>query len=160
MPTRLIVVAALAFACSASPFENPYLFDGGSPIGQPGQGSDAGDAGGLSDAGDAGVDGGCVALPNPLTANDGCSGLGPQNVTFTQNTCSVSFTIGTATTCAGTLSGGSNDTFTGSCQYASSGGSADAGCTAPVLPGHILCPTSGGGQCLINLCGDAGVCPP
>ena len=119
-------------------------------------GSDGGDAG--SDGGvDGGPDAGCVQRSLNVGAIDNCqSGASTTASVYVSDPaqgCSVSISLGTASTpCTGVASHGTLDAFDGGCT------GIGYTCTSPSLPGTLTC-TNGFNTCTIRIC-DAGVCGP
>ena len=128
--------------------------DGGGSGGSTDGGSDAG---GVDGGADAGPDAGCVPLSlSGLAVLDTCAGSAqlPQNgfanISVIDAGCQTDITLTTSSTsCSGTASGGSVDSFGGTC--------AAMQCASTSLPGMIFC-SSTSGLCQIQIC-DAGTCP-
>ena len=128
--------------------------DGGGSGGSADGGSDAG---GVDGGADAGPDAGCVPLSlSGLAVLDTCAGSAqlPQNgfanISVIDAGCQTDITLTTSSTsCSGTASGGSVDSFGGTC--------AAMQCASTSLPGTIFC-SSTSGLCQIQIC-DAGTCP-
>jgi len=131
--------------------------DGGGSGGSADGGSDAGADGGVDGGADAGPDAGCVPLSlSGLAVLDTCAGSAqlPQNgfanISVIDAGCQTDITLTTSSTsCSGTASGGSVDSFGGTC--------AAMQCASTSLPGTIFC-SSTSGLCQIQIC-DAGTCP-
>jgi hypothetical protein len=146
-----LAACAGAYSDGSTPINGPDAGGTGSP-----GNSDAGDAG--SDAGvDAGPDAGCVAVAlNGLGVIDNC--LGAQtataslSITDPAHGCAVTITPDNGDgPCTGVASGGTSNAFDGGCA------GRDYPCTAPSLPGLLLC-KQGLNTCTIEIC-DAGTCP-
>jgi len=130
--------------------------DGGGSGGSADGGSDAG---GVDGGADAGPDAGCVPVSlNGLHAVDNCLGaqatIASLSIADPTHGCTVNITLDNGDgPCTGVASGGTNNAFDGGC--AGIGYS----CTAPSLPGMLLC-TQGLDTCTIQICAaDAGTCP-
>ena len=130
--------------------------DGGGSGGSTDGGSDAG---GVDGGADAGPDAGCVPVSlNGLHAVDNCLGaqaaIASLSIADPTHGCTVNITLDNGDgPCTGVASGGTNNAFDGGC--AGIGYS----CTAPSLPGMLLC-TQGLDTCTIQICAaDAGTCP-
>ena len=130
--------------------------DGGGSGGSADGGSDAG---GVDGGADAGPDAGCVPVSlNGLHAVDNCLGaqaaIASLSIADPTHGCTVNITLDNGDgPCTGVASGGTNNAFDGGCvgigYY----------CTAPSLPGMLLC-TQGLNTCTIQICAaDAGTCP-
>jgi hypothetical protein len=154
----LALASLCACAGSYSSGSTPINTIDGGGSGGSGDGGDAGADGG--DGGvDAGPDAGCVAVAlNGLAVRDSCAGSAqlPQsgfaNISVSDaGTCAAYITLDTSSTpCNGVASGGSVDSFSGTC--------AAMQCAATSLPGTIFCSRTSG-LCQILIC-DAGTCPP
>jgi len=130
--------------------------DGGGSGGSADGGSDAG---GVDGGADAGPDAGCVPVSlNGLHAVDNCLGaqatIASLSIADPTHGCTVNITLDNGDgPCTGVASGGTNNAFDGGC--AGIGYS----CTAPSLPGMLLC-TQGLNTCTIQICAaNAGTCP-
>jgi len=124
-------------------------------------GGDAGADGGVDGGADAGPDAGCVALSlDSVGVVDSCVSVSPQIGSATGfvedagHGCAVSITLTTSPNpCSGVASGGTSNTCDGGCQ------GIGYSCTAPSLPGMLLC-EQGLNTCTIQICAaDAGTCP-
>ena len=91
---------------------------------------------------------GCIFVPH------GWSGEANANL-LTDTDCNAALSLDTIPTCTGHLAGPLN-AFTGTC------GAASLPCTAPSIPGTLLCQVDAGSTCTIVLCdgsGDGGCTP-
>ena len=130
--------------------------DGGGSGGSADGGSDAG---GVDGGADAGPDAGCVPVSlNGLHAVDNCVGaqatIASLSIADPTHGCTVNITLDNGDgPCTGVASGGTNNAFDGGCV------GIGYSCTAPSLPGMLLC-TQGLNTCTIQICAaDAGTCP-
>ena len=133
--------------------------DGGGSGGSTNGGSDAGADGGVDGGADAGPDAGCVPVSlNGLHAVDNCLGaqatIASLSIADPTHGCTVNITLDNGDgPCTGVASGGTNNAFDGGCV------GIGYSCTAPSLPGMLLC-TQGLNTCTIQICAaDAGTCP-